>query len=139
MYVRMYIHTYIMYTTYLRYIIYSDATPTTNQTKQLLSAALLHVPDLGWSEETLNAGARDINLSLSEISCLAPHGPIDLVHHFIRQSKESLSTDPSVLKYLQDNKEPNTDKDPPQDTNNDSGYHSGYRARRSEQRSAETS
>ena len=97
----------------------SDATPTTNQ---LLNAALLHVPDLGWSEETLNAAARDINLSLSEISLLVPHGPIDLVHHFIRQSNESLSTDPSVLKYLQDNKEPNTDKDPHQDinTNNNS-------------------
>jgi rpsU-divergently transcribed protein len=95
----------------------SETTPTTNQTNQLLSAALLHVPDLGWSEETLNAAARDINLSLSEISLLVPHGPIDLVHHFIRQSNESLSTDPSVLKYLQDNKEPN--KDPNQDTNND--------------------
>ena len=97
----------------------SDATPTTNQ---LLNAALLHVPDLGWSEETLNAAARDINLSLSEISLLVPHGPIDLVHHFIRQSNASLSKHPSVLKYLQDNKEPNTDKDPPQDTNNDTSH-----------------
>ena len=108
----------------------ADTTPTTNQTNQLLSAALLHVPDLGWSEETLNAGALDINLSTSEISCLVPHGPIELVHHFIRQSNASLSTDPSVLKYLQDNNEPNTDKAPNQDndsntnsdTNNDTNY-----------------
>ena len=73
----------------------------------LLNASLRHVPDLGWSEETLNAGARDLNISSQEVSLLVPEGPIGLVHHFVRKSNQDLSSHPLLAERLHSHKKDN--------------------------------
>ena len=63
----------------------------------LLESALHHVPDLGWSHETLNAAARDLHISEADVPVLVPGGPVSLVHHFVRKSNRSLSSHPLVV------------------------------------------
>jgi len=80
----------------------NDATHTDTSQDQapLLDAALHHVFDLGWSDETLQAGARDINISAADVPLLVPQGPVTLVHHLIRKNNAALSSHPTVQEHL---------------------------------------
>lgn len=68
----------------------------------LLEAALHHVPDLGWSRESLEAGATDIGIEHMTVGKhLNSDDPIDLVHFFIRKSNKSLAQDVQLNEALQ--------------------------------------
>ena len=58
----------------------------------LLERALEHVQQLGWSQEALAEGARDLGLSPAAAG-LAGGGEADLVAHFLRRCNASLAAE----------------------------------------------
>lgn len=70
---------------------------------RLLTAALAHVEELGWSRRLLAAAARDAGLTLAEAELLLPEGPRDLAALLARRDDAAAlaalaSTDPATLK-----------------------------------------
>ncbi len=71
--------------------------------QRLLSAALKHAGNLGWTRLTMRAAARDAGLSLAEAELLAPSGHRDLAALLARRHDERAlanlaAIDPSTLK-----------------------------------------
>jgi ubiquinone biosynthesis protein COQ9 len=70
---------------------------------RLLSAALVQVERLGWTDRLLAAAARDVGLTLPEAQLLLPEGPRDLAALLARRHDAAALTalagrDPSVMK-----------------------------------------
>ena len=60
---------------------YSAEEQDAEMRKNILSAALEHVPELGWSSEAIEAGAQSVGLS-AMAEGMFPRGAGDLVLHF---------------------------------------------------------
>lgn len=58
--------------------------------RRILNAALKHVPALGWTEQALVQGARELELSPAAHGMFA-RGPVELVDHFMGQSLKELT------------------------------------------------
>eukprot|EP00898_Chlorokybus_atmophyticus_P006487 jgi/Chlat1/683/Chrsp104S01164 len=64
--------------------------PAELQKRRMLDAALKHVGAVGWSDEALARGARDLNLSEAAVG-MFPHGSADLVEYFVRRCNDQLA------------------------------------------------
>ncbi|KAF0676475.1 COQ9 family protein [Profundibacterium mesophilum] len=62
----------------------------TDPRDRLLDAALLHVPFDGWSDATLRAAARDVDLSVEAARALFPRGGVDMALAFHRRGDARL-------------------------------------------------
>ena len=60
---------------------YNAEDPDAKMRRNILNAALEHVPELGWSSEAIEAGAQSVGLS-AMAEGMFPRGAGDLVLHF---------------------------------------------------------
>ncbi len=56
----------------------------------LLDAMVMHVPFDGWSEASLKAAARDLDMSRDEVSAICPRGAIDLAAAYHKRGDAAL-------------------------------------------------
>ena len=64
---------------------------------RVLEAALLHVPEQGWTEEALARGADDVELSIAAAG-MFPGGPTELVRHFVDSQNKRLAKElPEII------------------------------------------
>jgi ubiquinone biosynthesis protein COQ9 len=63
----------------------------TEMRARLLDAILMHVPFDGWSEASLTAATRDLNMSRDEVRALCPRGAIDLAADFHKRGDTALA------------------------------------------------
>ena len=70
---------------------------TSDLRTRVLEAALLHVPEQGWTEEALARGADDLGLSIAAAG-MFPNGAAELVKHFVESQNKRLADElPEII------------------------------------------